>query len=153
VARLPLVRHFVPAMSALPDSLRCRFHHVGVVTGALDAAVGFYRELGYRASQVFEQEDQQLRIVLMSRDADPLVELIQPSGPQSPAHGWIKRIQAGPYHTCYAVAELEPAIERFRELGLLPVFGPRPAVAFGGARVAFLWNETVGLLELVEQAQ
>jgi methylmalonyl-CoA/ethylmalonyl-CoA epimerase len=128
----------------------CRFHHVGVVTGALDAAVGFYRELGYEASERFVQEDQQLDIVLMTRRGDPLVELIQPSGPESPALGWIKRIQAGPYHTCYAVARMEPSLEAFRELGLLPVFGPRPAVAFGGARVAFLWSATVGLLELVE---
>ena len=130
--------------------MKLAFHHVGVVTADLDASVALYRALGYQASELFDDPLQQVRIVLCTRDDGPMIELITPATPSSPAAGWLKRIKAGPYHTCYRVADLEASIEGLRELGFLPLSQAVPAVAFGGRRVIFLFSAAAGLLELVE---
>ena len=73
-----------------------------------------------------------------------------PDGSDSPAASWIQRIQAGPYHTCYEVDDLEAVMAFLRCQRLFPVLGPLPAVAFNKRRVVFLWSDRSGLIELLE---
>jgi methylmalonyl-CoA/ethylmalonyl-CoA epimerase len=126
------------------------FHHVGVVTRELDASVKLYVALGYEASPIYEDPVQKARIVLMRRDGSPMIELIFPLAADSAAAGWLKRIKAGPYHTCYVVPEIGHASARLRELGFAPLSEPVPAVAFESRFVVFLWSNDVGLIELLE---
>jgi methylmalonyl-CoA/ethylmalonyl-CoA epimerase len=128
------------------------FHHVGVVTPDVEACAALYRTFGYEASETFHDPLQKAAIVLCTRPGDPLVELVAPADPSSPAAGWLKRIRAGAYHTCYEAADLGEDIERLRALDFAVLTDPVPAVAFGGRRVAFLWGALTGLLELVERA-
>jgi catechol 2,3-dioxygenase-like lactoylglutathione lyase family enzyme len=128
------------------------FHHVGIVTSSLDTAVDTYTRLGYSASQRFDDPLQKVAIVLMRKARDPLVELITPSVPGSPAAGWLKRVKAGPYHTGYAVPSIANAVDALRDLGFAQVTEPLPAVAFEMRPVAFFWSGVAGLLELVEGA-
>ena len=129
-----------------------RFHHVGVITSNLSETVTFYSDvLAYSVSQTFEDPIQEANIVLLHAPHSPMIEVICPTSPTSPAAGWIKRIQAGPYHTCYQVESLNEVLESLNQRGLNLVFGPAPAVAFQGAPVAFVWGPAVGLMELVEQ--
>ncbi len=126
------------------------FHHVGVVTRDLESTARVYRALGYTASERYEDPLQGVAIVFMRREDSPLVELVSPLHAESPAHGWLKRTKAGPYHTCYEVAVLEDALELLRAEGFTPTGTPLPAVAFGGRRVVFSWSNEAGLLELLE---
>jgi methylmalonyl-CoA/ethylmalonyl-CoA epimerase len=126
------------------------FHHVGVVTSDLAASTAFYERLGYRPSPRIDDPIQKVGIVLLEKDGSPMVELVFPSDPTSPAAGWLKRIRVGPYHTCYEVPDLEAAVESLRAEGLTPTSEPVPAVAFGGRRIVFLWGTACGLLELLE---
>jgi methylmalonyl-CoA/ethylmalonyl-CoA epimerase len=130
-----------------------RFHHIGVVTLHLEEAVTHYRELGYSASDQYQDDLQKATIVLMERDGDPRVELISPVEDRSPAHKWAQRLGAGPYHTCYEVDDLDAAINRLRKQRFCLAFGPAPAAAFGMRQVAFLWGRGTGLIELVEAAR
>jgi len=128
------------------------FHHVGVVTPDLAGAAALYRSLGYEASAEVLDPIQKARIVLLSRAQGPIVELLAPSEEASPLSGWLRRIQAGAYHTCYEAPDAGGAIRRLEALGMRLVSGPVPAVAFGGRRVAFLWSPKAGLLEVLERA-
>jgi methylmalonyl-CoA/ethylmalonyl-CoA epimerase len=127
-----------------------RFHHVGVVTGDLSQSISLYAALGYRASKTHPDPIQKSEIVLLEREDGPIVELIHPIGADSPANGWLKRIQCGPYHTCYEVPDLENAVKRLRGEGLVAVTEAAPAVAFGMRLVCFLWSRKAGLIELLE---
>jgi len=131
----------------LPDM---RLHHVGVITGNLEGSMSFYTSLGYAASAIYADPMQKARIVLMHRAHEPLVELITPDNPDSPAASWIQRIAVGPYHICYEVDDLEAMVAFLRSHRLFPVKKPMPAVAFNMRRVVFLWGESSGLLELLE---
>ena len=138
----------------MPDhalGVAIRFHHVGVITENLGDSVDLYGSLGYSESVVYSDPLQKARIVLMQKQHDPVIELISPDSPDSPAASWIKRIQAGPYHTCYEVGDLERVQGYLRcHHRLFPVFGPAPAVAFNMKRVVFLWGTRSGLIELLE---
>jgi methylmalonyl-CoA/ethylmalonyl-CoA epimerase len=127
-----------------------RLHHVGVITGNLEGSINFYTSLGYAASAIYADPLQKARIVLMQRAHEPLVELIVPDSPDSPAASWIQRIMVGPYHTCYEVDDLEAIVAFLRRHSLFPVIKPVPAVAFDMRRIVFLWGENSGLLELLE---
>jgi catechol 2,3-dioxygenase-like lactoylglutathione lyase family enzyme len=127
-----------------------RLHHVGVITGNLEGSINFYTSLGYAASAIYADPMQKARIVLMQRAHEPLVELIAPESPESPAARWIQRIVVGPYHTCYEVDDLEAMMAFLRSHRLFPVIKPVPAVAFNMRRIVFLWGESSGLLELLE---
>lgn len=129
------------------------FHHVGVVTPDLAACASVYAGLGYQVSRVILDPVQQVQIVLCTRSGEPMIELITPSAPESPASGWLKRMKAGPYHTCYQVDRIEDAQAALGELGFTPLADPVPAVAFEGRRVLFLWSATTGLMELLERGK
>lgn len=139
-------------MSPMTDSPLLAFHHVGVVTPDIDASAALYRVLGYAISATFHNPVQSAAIALCSRPGEPLVELIAPADPSSPAAGWLRRLRAGAYHTCYEVADLPAAVRRLRDLNFVALSEPVPAVAFEGRRVVFLWSDHMGLVELVEQA-
>jgi methylmalonyl-CoA/ethylmalonyl-CoA epimerase len=130
-----------------------RFHHIGVVTGNLAGSISFYAALGYCPSKVHVDPIQKSEIVLLERAEGPIVELIHPQGPDSPAAGWLKRIQCGPYHLCYEVPSLPDAMGRLRAEGLVAVTQTAPAVAFGMRLVCFLWSSKSGLIELLEAQQ
>ena len=127
-----------------------RLHHIGVITGNLEVSMHFYTSLGYAASVIYADPIQKARIVLMQRAPEPLIELIAPDSPESPAASWIQRIAVGPYHTCYEVDDLETMVAFLRRHRLVPVIKPVPAVAFNMRRIVFLWGESSGLLELLE---
>ena len=126
------------------------FHHVGIITPALEKATEFYRALGYNHSEIFRDPIQKVRIVLMTQKNGPMVELIEPADQTSPAHSWLKRIKAGSYHTCYSTPKIAETIGELELAEFRLISGPDPAVAFGGKRVAFLMNFEIGLIELVE---
>jgi methylmalonyl-CoA/ethylmalonyl-CoA epimerase len=126
------------------------FHHVGVVTRDLAASTALYLGLGYEASVRYDDPLQNVSIVLMRRPDSPMIELILPTDPASPAMGWLKRVKAGPYHTCYEVAELAAGIRLFEGSGFSVLNEPLPAVAFGMRQIVFLWSNEAGLIELLE---
>ncbi len=127
-----------------------RFHHVGLVTPDALAASALYRDLGYETSEVFVDPIQQASIVLCTTPDGPMVELIAPAGAGSPAAGWLKRLRAGAYHTCYEVVSIDEATPALRERDFAALGHPAPAVAFEGRRVLFFWSALAGLVELVE---
>jgi methylmalonyl-CoA/ethylmalonyl-CoA epimerase len=135
-------------MSTLPHDMR--LHHIGVITSNLEGSMHFYTSLGYTASTIYTDPMQKARIMLLHRAHEPLIELIAPDSPESPAASWIQRIEVGPYHTCYEVDDLEATVAFLRCQHLFPVIRPVPAVAFNMRRIVFLWGKNSGLLELLE---
>jgi methylmalonyl-CoA/ethylmalonyl-CoA epimerase len=129
------------------------FHHVGIVTGHLDQSVAFYTTLGYHPSQTFSDPIQKAEIVLLHRQDSPTIEVIHPIDVDSPAAGWLKRIQGGPYHTCFQVTDLDGAIKRLRAERLVIAAPPAPAIAFAMRLVCFLWSQKSGLIELLEASR
>jgi acyl carrier protein/predicted enzyme related to lactoylglutathione lyase len=56
----------------------------------------------------------------------------------------------GPYHFCFAVANIEDSVRSAELMGAKVVTPPVPDVAFDGRRIAFLFHEAHGMFEFVE---
>ena len=86
---------------------------------------------------------------LLLPGADHWLELVTPSGEESKLSNALRR-GVTLHHLCYEVPDVDAAIERLRDTGMLLVGEPTPGAAFGGRRVAWLMDRTTPLVELVE---
>ena len=82
--------------------------------------------------------------------ADSVVELVAPHK-DSDVYPLLKRYRNAPYHICYAVDNIERALDDFKNMGCALFRAPAPAIAISAnAQVAFLMNRHIGMIELVE---
>lgn len=118
----------------------------------LDKAIDVYTALGHSLLVKVDDVALNVRIAFVSpAPGVTFIELIAPLAGEGPLTALIKRhILPAPYHTCYAVSDLPTTICRLQNQGFIKLSGPRPAVAMGGAPIAFLYHRDVGLLEFVE---
>src|ERR1700678_2866366 len=101
------------------------FHHVGVAVQDLTAATSnFEKMFGYKPqSGPFDDPIQKVSVLFLSRgEGDPWIELVAPSGPDSPIAGTLKK-GAGTYHTCYQVPDIRKAIEHLTSEGAFLIRG------------------------------
>lgn len=127
-------------------------HHHGVIVRDVDASRKSYLAAGAEpVGEIYEDPIQKAHICFLQMPGNPsLVELIAPYSDQSPVAPFLDRYGGGLHHACYLVERLQPAIERLRRAGAIPVFGPEPAVAFRGRSIAFVYLWDRSLMELVE---
>jgi len=130
-----------------------RFHHVGVGVLDFEAAIQAYQALGHRLHSRVDDPGINIRVAFLACPGGqgPWVEILAPLGEGGPLQSLIKRkALPSPYHTCYAVDDLEAGAAALRDQGFLPLGPAQHAVAFENARVAFFFNAHIGLVELVE---
>ena len=126
-------------------------HHIGVVVKKVSDSAKYYSEIfGYRivSSEIIDAKQKSL--LLFIRLGENLLELIEPTGEDSPVYQFLQK-GGGLHHLCYLVDDLEGEIQRFCELGALIVCPPTPAVAFDGRRIAFIYTKQKELVELLEE--
>jgi catechol 2,3-dioxygenase-like lactoylglutathione lyase family enzyme len=92
--------------------------------------------------------DQKVRYAFVQQSGGYAIELLS-GGEGSPVFRHIKQ-GGGLYHFCYAVADMEFAVAKAKQLGAALVSPPTPDVAFDGRRVVFLMHKLHGVFELVE---
>lgn len=130
-----------------------RVHHIGVVVKGLEPALKVYVTL-FSGSLVRPAADdplQQAHIGFVSLPGNQvLVELIAPYAAGAPVASFLQHRGGGLHHVCYAVRDIDAVREDWRANGAVPVFGPAPAVAFGGRRILFVYLRDRSLVELVE---
>lgn len=130
-----------------------RFHHVGIGTTKFDAAIEAYERLGYRLATAVDDPGLGVKVAfLASTEAGPpWIEILAPLGDRSPLRSLMTRgLLPSPYHTCYATSDLAAATADLKRAGIIRMTKPTPAVAFGGAPVAFFYSNAIGMVELVE---
>ncbi|GAD87972.1 hypothetical protein VHA01S_003_00480 [Vibrio halioticoli NBRC 102217] len=97
-----------------------------------------------------ENPAQQVNYAFVELNGMGVVEILSPLGSESPI---LNHLQSGggAYHLCYAVADLDNAIQvAEKDFGAKLVVEPRADGAFDGRRVVFLVHPVHGLFELLE---
>jgi methylmalonyl-CoA/ethylmalonyl-CoA epimerase len=126
-----------------------RLAHVGLAVSSTEDQAAFFRDvLGLATVPV--QDSDGARIAAF-RAGDSLVELLEPESADSPVGRFIARRGPGIHHLCFAVPDLEAALERCRAAGI-EVVDQMPRTGAEGKRIAFLHPRSTGgiLLELTE---
>ncbi len=127
------------------------FHHVGYVVADLDASVEGFKKLGYCASKLYDDVDQDIEIIIMKDNNDMLIELIYPKDRGHPLNRFLgKNIAASPYHVAYLVQNINTAGSYLRSNGFVETMKVAPSVAFEGKPFVFYYSQTTGLIELIE---
>ena len=129
-----------------------KIDHIGYAVKNIEKAIAGFEALGYQFEPVVPDEDRNVYISFGENDGYR-VELIAPmdKSKESPVDGVLSKNGAAAYHICYKSANLEEEIEKLQKERFRVVINPAPAVAFGGKRVVFMMNLSVGLLEIVEE--
>ncbi|WP_294158822.1 VOC family protein [uncultured Selenomonas sp.] len=127
-----------------------KVHHIGYYVKQMEAARAAFQKLGYEELEgVVQDDDRSIRICFLKNGTE-VVELVEPEERSPFDNKKLRKMGNTPYHICYEAEDLERAIIAMQDDGYFLVQPPAPAVAIGGRRVAFLYHDDVGLLELVE---
>ncbi|MBT0651575.1 methylmalonyl-CoA epimerase [Geomobilimonas luticola] len=114
-----------------------KINHIGVAVRSLDEAIPFYQDiLGMAFKGVEEVAEQKVRVAFF-QVGESKIELLEPTGDDSPLAGFLAKNGPGIHHVAYEVADIEAAI------GKLVTDGARmidtvPRNGAHGARIAFI---------------
>jgi methylmalonyl-CoA/ethylmalonyl-CoA epimerase len=125
-------------------------HHVGVAVPSIDDAMHFYGDkLGLSVVDTLELADRQLKVAFV-QTANMLIELLEPTDPNSTVSRFLERRGPGLHHLCFGTPDIRRHLKDLQDKGVeLIDEAPRPG-AHG--EVAFL-QPSAGLGVLVELFQ
>ncbi|MBB6099182.1 methylmalonyl-CoA/ethylmalonyl-CoA epimerase [Deinobacterium chartae] len=125
--------------------------HVAIAASDLEAASLPYLALGLSPEGPDEEVESQGVRVRAFQAGDSLIELLQPTRPDSPVAQFLERRGPGLHHIALRVDDLEVQMRRLEAEGAR-LLNPEPRPGRAGTRVAFLhpkWGQGT-LIELVE---
>ena len=127
------------------------FHHIGIACKDINESLQTYQSLGYKSNNIVRDKIQKVEIYLLTRKNSPMIELVGAEGKESPINNIIKNNGTFPYHTCYEVDNLEEQISSLISLKFALIVEPAKAIAFNNRKIAFLYNKSIGIIELLEK--
>lgn len=123
--------------------------HIGIAVRSLDAA-RIYRDLGLEIDHVEAVESQGVKTAFLPV-GDSRLELLEPTGPDSPVAKHIEKRGEGIHHLCFRVADIDAELEKLKAKGYRLV-NESPVPGAHGCRVAFL-HPSAGNGVLIELSQ
>ena len=118
--------------------------HIGLAVRAIEQILPFYRDILGMAEVPLDDADG-ARITGLAA-GHSLIELLQPSTPDSPVGKFVAKRGPGIHHICFAVDDLDRKLERCKALGVR-LIDETPRVGAEGKRIAFLHPaSTAGVL-------
>ncbi len=130
-----------------------RIDHIGIAVEDIDAALPLYAEsFGMELSLRETVEEQGVEAALLNV-GEGHVELMAPTGPDTPVGKFLAKRGVGLHHVAYAVDDIDSTLEQLATSGL-ELIDAKARAGIGGSRVAFLQPRSTGrvLTEIVEPA-
>jgi methylmalonyl-CoA/ethylmalonyl-CoA epimerase len=128
-----------------------KIDHLGIATREIAEALAFWRDsLGLELDEVEEVEDQKVRVAMLPL-GESRVELLEPTGPDSPIAKFLEKRGPGLHHIAIQVEDILQSLDRLKSQGARMIDeSPRPGA--GGSLVAFVHPSSANgvLLELVQ---
>jgi len=128
-----------------------KIDHLGIAVTSIEGALEFYRDaLGLQVAETEVVDDQGVTVAMLPV-GESRVELLEPTGPETPVGRFLSRRGPGLHHVCYSVPDIESALARLRASGAR-LIDERPRIGAGGHLVAFVHPQATGgvLVELVQ---
>jgi len=133
---------------------RAKLHHLGYVVPAISRIAEAFAE-SVAASwdgRIIHDPLQRVRVAIFKpvEKGNPAFELVEPACEASPVSRFLKS-GGGLHHVCYEIDDLEWGLKEMRRAGFVMISPPKPAVAFGGRRIAWIYSKSRVLMELLER--
>jgi methylmalonyl-CoA epimerase len=127
-------------------------HHLGVAVRDMTAAIETYRSLlGCEVLHEAVVPEQGVHAVALAVGEGPFVELLAPTGDDTPVGRFLAKRGEGMHHVAYRVRGIQGHLDRLRADGV-QVIDEQPRAGLFGLQVAFIHPDSVMgvLIELVE---
>ena len=131
-----------------------KIDHIGIAVKSLADAVKVYQSaLGLEVSGYDQVDDQGVRVAMLAI-GESRIELLEPTGPQSPIEKFMSKRGEGIHHIAVTVDDIEKTLEQLRAAGVRLVDNT-PRQGAHNTRIAFIHpSSTHGvLLELVQHGE
>jgi methylmalonyl-CoA/ethylmalonyl-CoA epimerase len=128
-----------------------KIHHLGYAVESVEAATRFYKSSFGAEPCAPETVEEQGIVATMFKVGDSMIELMQPTRPDSPVGKFLARRGEGFHHVAFEVEDIEAALARLKKHGV-ELVDEEPKLGAGGTRTAFVHPKgAFGVLtELVE---
>jgi methylmalonyl-CoA/ethylmalonyl-CoA epimerase len=129
-----------------------RLEHIGIATRSIDEALKFWRDtLGLEVRHTETVGEQGVRVAMLPLGASA-VELLEPTGAESPVAKFLEKRGPGIHHVAVRVADIRASLAQLKAAGAR-LIDEEPRVGAEGCLVAFVHPSASGgvLLELVER--
>jgi methylmalonyl-CoA/ethylmalonyl-CoA epimerase len=125
-------------------------HHVGIAVEDLEQAVATYRRLFGAEVELRETVDEQGAEIALLRVGSGRIELLAPSGPDTPVGKFLAKRGAGMHHLALEVDDVSAELARLAAAGA-ELIDERPRRGILGREIAFVHPDSTGgvLAELV----
>lgn len=132
-----------------------RIDHVAIIVRDIEQALLFYRDtLGLLPSEIKDVPTEQVRIAFlpMGGPGGSVIELVQPTTPDSSLARYLEKRGEGLHHICLEVDDIDAALAEMQAKGA-PVLDTTPRTAAEG-RAIFIHPKAANgvLVELVEKS-
>jgi methylmalonyl-CoA/ethylmalonyl-CoA epimerase len=138
------------------EAVLTRIDHVGIACRDLEAKVAFYTStFGLTVASIEVNEAQGVREAMLQVSGGPAgasyIQLLEPTGPDTPVGRFLERRGEGVHHIGYGVANITAALAEIGASGIR-LIDERPRHGSMGASIAFLHPADLGgvLTELVQ---
>ncbi|HPK66512.1 MAG TPA: methylmalonyl-CoA epimerase [Thermoanaerobaculia bacterium] len=127
-----------------------KIDHIGIAVRSIEEARGFYELLGLAIREIEEVPQEGVRVAMIPC-GESLIELLEPTTPESPIARFLEKRGPGIHHLCLAAEDVRAADAVLREGGV-QMLRPAPTRGAGGCWVQFVHPKSTGgvLLELSE---
>ena len=130
-----------------------KIDHIGIATRGIEESLAFWRDaLGLEVKHTETVEEQGVNVAMLPA-GEPRVELLEPTGPDTPVARFLEKRGPGIHHVAVRVPDIRAALARLKSEGAR-LIDEEPRKGAGGCLVAFVHPAAAGgvLLELVEHA-
>lgn len=121
-------------------------NHIGYIVESIDN----FSESLFQYEAVSKKYDpiQKANLALFKYE-NICIELIEPTSPESFTWNFLKGGGATYHHLCYEVSSVEEALGFIKQLKMIKVFGPVPAVLFDNRSVLFAFSKNKEVVEFL----
>ena len=114
-----------------------KINHIGIAVRSLDEAIPFYlNSLGMSLEGIEAVAEQKVRVAFF-QIGESKIELLEPTGDDSPIAGFLVKNGPGIHHIAYEVEDIEAAIEKLVQDGARMIDAV-PRNGAHGTRIAFI---------------
>src|SRR5919106_2122507 len=94
-----------------------KIDHIGIATRSIEESLGFWRDaLGLEVKHTETVEEQGVRVAMLPV-GEPRVELLEPTGPDTPVARFLEKRGGGIHHIAVRVPDIRAALARLKEGG------------------------------------
>ena len=129
-----------------------KIHHIGYLVRDVEKTAEQMRKLGFRSVTRTVYDPLRDVDIQFLESSEHTIELVSPKSEKSVVWKQLKKSGVSPYHMCFSVSDIDQHISMIvQEEGYVTLQPPLEAPAIANAKVAFLYNPDIGIIELIEE--